>query len=419
MILCGSIMHWAMTWSVVAWSGLVPVFEIIELSFFHWVTLFKAFSGTVKISRYRRKRIHYNVKWRRKRSKRHYRLRYYKWDRKKGKSVIPKSSKSKICDFEYHIQEACAMSSEMYGSGRKIAKFDTDSYPIKVDNCATRSISPHIKDFVDVPVKCRRYPGLKGINGNISEIYRGTIRWYIPDDTGKVHEITLPDSFYIPKARSRLLSPQHWAQIARDHRPRRRGTWSGTYDDAIELYWQQRKYTLTVPLDPESTNTGTIFSAPGFESFHASCTEIDEPIDGKKEKNAVAEPAQVICYDGNLVSDSEDEEQDDQDGDSESIVSDDPVDNQPDTLERKTPLVTDFDLNGPKNGKEPPVVVEDEEDKIENPSSELLMWHHRFGHISMAKLQIMAEQGILPKRLATCRKPLCTSCLFSKATRRP
>ena len=31
----------------------------------------------------------------------------------------------------------------------------------------------------------------------------------------------------------------------------------------------------------------------------------------------------------------------------------------------------------------------------------------------------MAQQGLLPKRLATCKVPLCTSCLFGKATRRP
>jgi hypothetical protein len=31
----------------------------------------------------------------------------------------------------------------------------------------------------------------------------------------------------------------------------------------------------------------------------------------------------------------------------------------------------------------------------------------------------MAEDGILPKGLATCRVPLCTTCLFGKATKTP
>ena len=31
----------------------------------------------------------------------------------------------------------------------------------------------------------------------------------------------------------------------------------------------------------------------------------------------------------------------------------------------------------------------------------------------------MAEYGILPKQLATCRVPMCTTCMFGKATKRP
>ncbi len=37
----------------------------------------------------------------------------------------------------------------------------------------------------------------------------------------------------------------------------------------------------------------------------------------------------------------------------------------------------------------------------------------------MAKMQDMAKQGILPKRWAKCDIPICTSCLYGKATRRP
>jgi hypothetical protein len=41
------------------------------------------------------------------------------------------------------------------------------------------------------------------------------------------------------------------------------------------------------------------------------------------------------------------------------------------------------------------------------------------GHISPRKIRLLAKQGILPKRLLNCRIPICTSCLFGKATRRP
>ena len=46
------------------------------------------------------------------------------------------------------------------------------------------------------------------------------------------------------------------------------------------------------------------------------------------------------------------------------------------------------------------------------------MAHHRFQHISFSKLQEMARQGILPQRLAQCKIPSCSTCLYGKATKR-
>ena len=64
-------------------------------------------------------------------------------------------------------------------------------------------------------------------------------------------------------------------------------------------------------------------------------------------------------------------------------------------------------------------VIVDEEDRQENtPEVELLMAHHRFQHISFSKLQEMGRQGILPRRLAQCKIPSCSACLYRKATKR-
>ena len=46
------------------------------------------------------------------------------------------------------------------------------------------------------------------------------------------------------------------------------------------------------------------------------------------------------------------------------------------------------------------------------------MAHNRFQHISFSKLQEMARQGILPWRLAHCKIPSCSTCLYGKATKR-
>jgi hypothetical protein len=84
-----------------------------------------------------------------------------------------------------------------------------------------------------------------------------------------------------------------------------------------------------------------------------------------------------------------------------------------------------FNLAGPvtQDGKaKAPVVITDEEDRNEGkitPTTELLIWHSKFGHIEFAKLQAMAQQGIIPKRLAKCNVPTCSSCMYAKGTKRP
>jgi hypothetical protein len=83
------------------------------------------------------------------------------------------------------------------------------------------------------------------------------------------------------------------------------------------------------------------------------------------------------------------------------------------------PRLATFNLDGLMEGAmEPPVVMEDEEEKhCDNISAEFLRYHHRFGHASPARLQGMAKLGIIPKRLASCPVPVCTVCLYCKATK--
>jgi hypothetical protein len=49
----------------------------------------------------------------------------------------------------------------------------------------------------------------------------------------------------------------------------------------------------------------------------------------------------------------------------------------------------------------------------------LLRWHSRLSHLHFAKIQELARHGRLPKKLATCDIPICTSCQYGKAHQRP
>ena len=102
--------------------------------------------------------------------------------------------------------------------------FDTDSRSIKIDDyCCSTSISTYLDDFVG-EVTPSNYK-IKGIGNIASNIFSGTILWKITDDAGGLRSISLPNYLYVPEAPTSLLSPQHWAQTAKDNKPIPDSTW--------------------------------------------------------------------------------------------------------------------------------------------------------------------------------------------------
>ena len=51
------------------------------------------------------------------------------------------------------VQIICTMRSESNNMQAMQVHFNTDSKPVRVDNCATSSMSPYLEDFIDVPVQ--------------------------------------------------------------------------------------------------------------------------------------------------------------------------------------------------------------------------------------------------------------------------
>jgi hypothetical protein len=111
--------------------------------------------------------------------------------------------------------------------------FDTDSFPILVDNCCSKSITNNINDFIDNPKET--LTKIKGYNGlSTKPLQIGTVRRLIRDDKGKLHHFILPNTYYAPDAETRPFSPQHWAQTIKNGRQ----TNCITYHDAIVLQWE-------------------------------------------------------------------------------------------------------------------------------------------------------------------------------------
>jgi hypothetical protein len=307
------------------------------------------------------------------------------------------------------------------------AVFDTDSDVVGVDNRCTGCIS-HIKeDFVGPLTATNRV--VKGFGGSRTmNVKVGTLKWSWEDDQGCVHSFDIPESFYVPEGNVRLLSPQHWAQSQVTSKAKRRRFGERTNGNECVLFWgegQERRIELD-----KRDNVATFRLAPGNDQFKAFCCEagLEEPFND------------LIALPAGIISDDDDEDvHDEVDGTASMLPrSDRDEANAPMKLpwhsaskeqrdqkgEKPSTADVTFDLNGPtatnSKGEATPNVVTDEENRQpESDMGQLLLLHHRYGHISMRKLQEMAKQGMLPKRLSNCRIPTCSACLYANATKQP
>jgi hypothetical protein len=116
-------------------------------------------------------------------------------------------------------------------------RFDTDSCPIKIGNCCTQIISGYKEVFLPGTLRNVDCLVVKGfVNTRTAITHQYTIAWNIVDDDGKLQQITISNSYFVPGCEVRLLSPQRWAQVTADHFPVKDGTWCATYNDRIELF---------------------------------------------------------------------------------------------------------------------------------------------------------------------------------------
>ena len=307
---------------------------------------------------------------------------------------------------------ALAMSTQMGPQQQHTINFDTDSRPIGVDNRCTACISHDINDFIDPPQDTPRQ--IKGFGGTTHKNVKiGTIKWSWCDDMGKVHKFIIPKSYYVPNGNVRLLSPQHWAYTQeRGRRNKKMGTGETTNATTCTLFWNNKSNKLSIPLSPH-TNVATFNLAHGYTKYSSFCKNAQ--ITGIDEK-------EIIIADESTLIEDESEEQTvpvvNPLGSDASTWTCLPV---PKEHNNKTPIK----LDGPHVIPTDQMTTNKEQkfpispDGKISPTEELLKYHQKMGHISFRKLQILASEGALPKHLAKCDIPICSSCMYAKMAKRP
>jgi hypothetical protein len=139
-------------------------------------------------------------------------------------------------------------------------RYDSDSFQIAIDNCATSCFTNLMDDFVGTPTKIDT--NITGI-GKAKSTFVGTTKWLIVDDQGRKHELLIPGTRFQKDLPFRLLLPQHVAQVYNDPQ-----TSSLTLMDKVIFDWGIGKWKRTLPLH-KSSNVALMWSAPGYRKFFA------------------------------------------------------------------------------------------------------------------------------------------------------
>jgi hypothetical protein len=352
------------------------------------------------------------------------------WVMRISKSTTPASKRSTRIYGAYHscrtrstsiiAMSVLAMQAHATIAKEKEVRFDTDSSNVGVDNRCTACISHDIGDFEPGSIRPSNRV-VKGFGGSrATNVKTGTLRWKWEDDQGVVTEFQIPNSYLVPDGKVRLLSPQHWAQTQATTRKDRGRCSERTDGNTCTLSWEAGRHKRTIPLNREN-NVATFSLAPGFSNFESFCVRADlvDPF-----MDPIALPSGIISDDDGDTSVASKDTDDETDV---APVPPSPSTDKSDLKAKATPV--EFNLNGGpttsasegrKRASTSTInVITDKEDRHPSDLAELLMLHHQFGHISMRKMQEMAKQGMIPRRLATCRIPTCSACLYSKANKRP
>jgi transposase InsO family protein len=276
-----------------------------------------------------------------------------------------------------------------------------------------------LDDFLEPPKPSNLL--IKGFNGATATTKVGTVQWPLQDDQGRVHKITLPHTYYSKHAEHRLLSPQHWAQVANQGK----GTRCITYHDSIVLIWGNDKYRKTVPLSP--SNVGVMSTPPGMLSYLHICQQATCPI--------ISFPT-TIYQELPTVTDSEEELTSDRDDKPSPMhpLLDRPTESTKTSSPQVEPCTQrEVQHHARYEPRTRPLSKERQDTPRHNPTildeqQEYMRWHYKLNHASQKVMTRMANKGMLPSYITRilktmdkqCRKgPICNDCYGASAARTP
>ena len=176
---------------------------------------------------------------------------------------------------------------------------------------------------------------------------------------------------------------------------------------AIVLFWDQRKFTKTVKLDPK-LNIAMMNTVPGIKHYKAYLMNQE----GMSNQNASVFETHII---------PEDESDKDQDDDDLSFQPPDPIQasNSQETCRPTNRITEDATPTEEFSLELPHTIPDDREPTTIDAQDELMRWHYCLNHLPFKCLFKLAKQGLLPKKILKANTPICPACQYGKMHRKP
>ena len=88
---------------------------------------------------------------------------------------------------------------------------------------------------------------IQGVGGKTKVSGHGTMKLRITDDDGKLHELVISNTLYVPECPTNLISPQRWSSSCKEPH----GTGEITVGNNTLLFWDDKQFSKLVPHHPE------------------------------------------------------------------------------------------------------------------------------------------------------------------------
>lgn len=314
---------------------------------------------------------------------------------------------------------------------------DTDKVAHCIDSGASHPIANDLKLMQNVR---KSNVNVRGIGGKTTPIQAmGTMKFRLRSDDGQVDAIVLKDVCYVPSSPYNLIPPQVLISTLKAHDYH---TELAKHDDRIYIFEYNSKEKcskprrLTINISPN--NLFVIHDNEGYKKFFresqqysdtwcnwcefAGAAQLIPPEEDddvtlayprqSAEKGPMQPPVPTMVEPPRESKATERELPRESTKTASTIpfndaeIAGETIQSQPKTVE--------FDKERYTDHKADPTV-----EIIQRKKARLATIHERLGHLSFARLKLLARCGLIPRDLASVEPPVCPGCAYGKAHRKP